>query len=67
MPKQIRFIEGLHKGLVFTQGNGPAKRIDIGSGVTWLADSTNFWYNGNRSVSADYLNEYKSQWEVVQS
>ena len=62
-PNSIKFVDGPHKGLVFDRGTGPAQRVDIGGGVTFLANSTNFWYNGgNRSVSTEYLRQNKSQW-----
>lgn len=63
MPKKIVFVKGIHGGLTFVQGKGPAERVDIGGGVLWLANSPNFWYcEGNRSVSAQYINDNKDLW-----
>ena len=67
MPKKIVFVEGEYGGLTFVQGAGPAKRIDLGGGVSFLANSTNFWYNdSNRTVSAVYLEDHRSQWVACQ-
>jgi hypothetical protein len=63
IPNTIRFTEGLHKGITFVRGTGPAQRVLLGGGINYLVNSKNFWYNGdNKSVSADYLAEHKKEW-----
>ena len=66
IPNSVKFLDGQHKGLTFERGIGPGVRKDIGGGITFLVNSTNFWYHSNnRSVSLDYLIDNKDTWVKV--